>query len=371
MTAPIELLVRHRNGDILGVLDFFRLELTQRWRDVGAWTVETPNNEMGRLLASPGSSLVARRKIRPAQYMTLISGPMTVPSYVRDENGGARITCTGLSDLVRLWDMIATPCPAPYNTIANDIRSGAAETVIKSYVEDHATDAVRSGAAADTAVLTVLSDQGRGGLVTGNARFDILGDLVQSLAIAGGLGMSADNLGFDVYESADRSREQVFSFASGNLNSFAVTGAAPTCTFAIAGGPNEGVDRVFRTAYRNDDPSWGRNVERFFDQRSAQSVAEMDQKNQEELEKGQAIQQIAINPIDRPHREYGIDWNLGDTVLCEGIVSVVTDITLTYDESGLQIRPAVAIGGNQTELALRFFDEIRAVYRRVRALERR
>ena len=113
-----------------------------------------------------------------------------IPKRSKDANTN-RAVISGPDDNIWIKNRQAWPCAPDYSLpnifpdAANDVRSGTADEVIKGFVSANCTPA---GWDAERAVprLTVAPVTGIGSAITTQARFDILSDIVNAAALAGG-----------------------------------------------------------------------------------------------------------------------------------------------------------------------------------------
>jgi hypothetical protein len=209
--------------------------------------------------------------------------------------------------------------------------------------------------------------------VTGRGRFQVLGELLQSLAISGGeMNFSVVDMTFDVSMPVDRTGDAVFSVESGNLVEFSYSKKAPKATNMIVGGGGELTDRKFLLGFNAvENDRWGRRIEVFRDRRDTVDTQEMLQTLQEELSSQAEENAVSLRPIDVPGREYGTDYEVNDLVTVEGIEARIAEVRITLDENGETISPSVASSSTvAAQSILRSFDAIRTLQRQVRDLQR-
>lgn len=224
------------------VTDLVKLEAVLRHNAVGTWVLELDRNSAAAELMLAAEGLVIVRNGR-----TLLSGPRTVRQTVL-AGGRHTLMLAGVDDTVWLDRRLALPVPAgpPYIAQAYDVRKGAAETVLRAYVDAN----LGPGATVPRrlAGLTLPADQARGAAVTGVARFQPLLEVMQELALAGGVGFRVVQVGLglqlEVYLPADRTRAAVFSTELGNLAGYDYSDELPTATYAYVAGQGEGTART-------------------------------------------------------------------------------------------------------------------------------
>lgn len=354
------------------------LQVVLRYNDIGSWQLTTPATTSARYAASAGNGLVIRRDGR-----TLIAGPTTSYTETWDDSnqGPGTFTITGRDDLVDLARQLAEPDPlvAGTPTQAYDRITGPAETVMRSYVDRNIGASSLTGRVRHRMGQT--ADQGLGDSVTGNARYDVLLDLITSLATVAGLGFRAvqgtDGTAlFDVYEPTDRSDTAVFSRGGGNLIGYSYTLSAPTATHVTVAGQGEGVDRsVVDVANLTAEDDWDAVVRVFNDRRDTADNDDYLQQAAETLADGAATAGLSITPVDLPTLTYGQHYDLGDRVAVDiddttRITDILTQVSFTVNSSdGETLTPTVGQGDAGQTPGL--FTALRALGTRVGLLERR
>lgn len=356
------------------VTHFTSLEVVLRHNKPASWVLSgvDPSSDAATTLAQPGAGIIVRRG-----EDVLVSGPVTRPERRWNTQEDA-YDFAGVSDDIWLERRLVNPVPLgpPYTASAYDVRSGVAETVLRSYVGAHAGPGARDERRVFG--LSLAADAGRGTTVVGRGRFQVLGDLMRQLAIAGGdLGFrivqSGSGLQFQVYQPTDLSDSVVFSPGLGNLASYGYVSEAPGANHVIAAGSGEGTARTFVEGGDSGSiAKWGR-VESFRDRRDTADLTELAQSRDEELAEKAETSGLSLSPLDTESIAFSRDYGLGDkvSVMVDGvrISDVLREVRVTYDENGETVTPVLETPGNQT--GPRVFDEVRALRRRVRDLERR
>lgn len=369
------LYVRDSTGDVIHEIDEYeQFDAVLRDRDVSSWSFSAPPTQATLALGEPGAGIVVQRDGRD-----ILSGPMREDERKWAEGDDALIL-SGYSDDIALWDRIAYPT-VPIGTsgsvfanAAHDVRTGNAETVIKGYVTANLiTGGSFAGGGRAVSGLTAAPNLARGTTVTGRARFQVLGVLLQELSLPGGdLGFGILNNVFDVFEHRDRENEAVFSAEIGNLAEYSLKRAAPVATHVVVAGGGEEVERQF--VIGGDDAAstrWGRRVEMFRDRRDTVDLVELDQTLVEELaDKGEKIE-VSLRPIDTDSVTFDRDYRVGDRVNVEGVTAAIREVAITLDADGETIKPDVASATTASaQSLLRIFDAVRNLRRQVGMLER-
>jgi hypothetical protein len=330
-----------------------------RFNNVGSWTVRIPNGfPNAELLRTPGYGLILT-----GPQGVILSGP-TLSAQLEQgtEDPQGVWVITGADDSIVLEERLAYPTPTTADvteqTIPRDIRTGAAETVLKEYVD------VNIGPSAPTQrqipALTIEDDEARGLTVFGSSRFDKLQELLFGLAAPSGIGYTIkqdDNvLVFGVYEPIDRSAEVRMDIANNQVTRTEYSYANPKTTRAIVAGPGEAEERLFIEGTSAEslqaESLWGRRMETFIDSRGTEELDELNQSAEEELtENGTTIVNISVSPTDDTNMRYGFDWELGDkvTVVVDQTEAqaVVTEVGISIEADGVRVGATV---GNPTSL---------------------
>lgn len=377
------LFVRGADGKELGeVKKFARSTLVIRDRDVGAWSISGLPYKRMLDLAEPGSSLVTER-----DGEELVAGPIDLDE--RNWSAGIdEIVLSGYDDDIHLFDRLAFPSQAMLtsgeafpNASHHVIPASGdlpAETVMKELV---LCNAITGGAwttgpgfTGSRAVpgLTIAPDQGRGLGVIARARFHVLGELLTSLAIAGGdLGFGIKRGVFDVWQHQDRTKQVVFSRELKNLYGYNLKRQAPTATHMIGAGGGEMTDRLFVLKGNNALASlWGRRIEVFRDRRDTTELPEIEQTLDEELFEGGEIFEAKLMPRDTNRASFLDGYREGDVVTVAERPCVIRQLTVNLDENGETIAPEPSLTQANADALLEVFDSVRAIRQDVSALQR-
>lgn len=378
MSKRTKLFVRDPAGDDVGeVKRYAHADMVLRDQDVSSWSIAgIPNSRLIRL-ADPGSSLVVER-----DGEELIAGPLDLDEREWGD-GYDDLILSGYDDDIHLWDRLVFPSAKLTNaglSFANAAYhvvppSGLlpAETVMKEFVLCNAvTGGAWTAGGRGVPGLTLAPDLGRGEGVVGRGRFQVLGELLVELALAGGdLGFGVKNNEFDVYEHRDVSEEVVFSKELKNLYGYRLKRQAPTGMFMLVGGGGEETARVF--AYGGDADAaelWGRRIEVFRDRRDTTEIAELQQTIAEEAFAAGEIFEVELRPRDTNRAQFLTGYRLGDTVTVAERKCVMRTVKLTLDEKGETIEPTPSLTSQNADALLEIFDSVRNVQKQVSALQR-
>lgn len=370
---------------VLEVDHYTQLDVQLRFNDVSGWILNLPAGSPAARAATTQMGLIVER-----DGVTVLSGPVTGYRRLWSDADSA-VTLTGADDILHLRDALARPVPdgPPYDTAEQDVRSGTASTVLRSYV------AANIGPGARRAVpgLVVGPDPVAGNDVTGRARFPVLLDLLKDLALSGGdLGFRVVQVGtalqFQVYTPVDRTRTVILSPLLGTLAAFEYAVEPPTTNDVVVAGGGEGTARVFLEREGADSQeAFKRRVQTFRDRRDTSDPAEMGQTADEELAQGAARTSLSVTPIDTEGIQVGRDYWLGDRVtvvvteedadqdarpaVLDQIQDVVREIRLTLTpDRGEQITPTIGTPETQALNAQRVLAVVRGLAERVGGLER-
>lgn len=350
--------------------DYLRADFVPRFNSPGAWAIELPaDGEPAALLGEDCGIVVVR------DGTTILSGPVDHLERNWGPDGDV-LLASGPDDLIVIDDRIAHPQPGtaapPYGSTAYDVRTGAAETVMRGYVNVNAGP----GALAQRQVagLTVAVDTALGSSITGRGRYQKLIPFLQELALAGGdLGFrvvqSGSSLQFSVYTPTDKTATAIFSRELGNLRSFQYVLRAPRVNYVYAGGGGEGTARTIREGADSDSIiRFRRRIEEFRDRRDTTDVAELDQTIVEELAQGALETELRIAPIDTEALMFMEDYQLGDrvTVVVDDVPlnDVLREVHISLTASGSEIvEPVIGTAGFTGSGV---FDQILGALRRTR-----
>jgi hypothetical protein len=349
--------VRDRALNRIGVIlaqDLVGATMVVRFNNTGTWSLQLPYaHPMGELLRLPGYGLL----VTGPNGETLISGPtLTAKLNQTMDNVDGTWQIEGASDDIILSERLAYPTPTTADvtaqTIPQDVRVGAAETVIKQYINANiGADAVAARQIID---LSVEVDQGRGSTVTATARFETLQELFYNLAQVGGIGyrtsQSNGTIDFSVYEPVNRSATIRMDIQNRQLSNSSYSYGTAKVTRAIVAGRGEAENRIFvertSTDSLNAEVDWARRIEVFHDARQSESTDELNTAGDELLvDLGKTIVEMAVTPTDDTKMIYGVDWFLGDTVTIVAnnieATAVVTEVGIQVAEDGVRIGATV------------------------------
>lgn len=375
--------------------DVADLKVNLKWQALGDWSIQLPaaHPAVG-LLSRPGWGMVVTRG-----DTVLMSGP--TGKVQRDRSAASpagTATITGWDDSIVLSDMLAWPSPGTIDLAAQDgtggsgydERSGVAETVMRAYVNANIGPAAPTGR--KIALLDLASDLGRGTTVQGSARFDKLGELLATLANAGGgLGFRVrqndTRLLFEVTAPRDLSAKTRFDIDNGTIAALTYTYGAPAATVAIDGGAGVDATRIWQATTTADSVAaealWGRRIERVVDQQNEADPDALDQGGADSLkDDGKTVTSLTVDLIDSDDRMFGRDYGLGDKVTvvvapdalaADGeVTGIISAAAITYGPAGYQAKALIGDPDAAANAPLqRLARAQKTQARRVSALERR
>lgn len=343
---------RERIGQILPQ-DLVGATFIVRFNNVGSWSIQLPyGHRLGELLRQPGYGLVVT-----GPNGTIMSGPtLTAKLTQSQDNIEGNWQIEGASDDIYLTERLAYPTPTTADVSAQtsgyDIRTGAAETVIKQYID------ANMGTSAPTVRqvpgLSIETDLTRGATVYATARFDTIQELIYDLAQIGGLGykisQAGDGVEFGIYEPLDRSDTIRMDIQNRKLSSSTYSYGTAKVTRAIVGGRGEAQHRIFVERSNSDslaaETTWSRRIEVFKDARNSEDLDELNTAGDELLvDLGKTIVEMSVTPSSDQTMVYGTDWGLGDrvTVVANDIEStaVVTEVGIQIASDGIRVGATV------------------------------
>jgi hypothetical protein len=382
-----ELTVEVRNSDLerVGQVPDYNLVgalFITRFNNVGSWSLRMAYADpLADLLRTPGYGLL----VTGPDGSTIISGPTLSAQLAQspDDVRGEWVI-EGSSDAVVLVERLAYPDPSEPDvgaqTVSHDQRFGAAETVIKGFVDDNFGPSAPSVRQVEN--LVVATDLARGVSVTQSARFTQMQDLLFGIAEFAGLGYDVKQINtdlvFDVFEPTDRSDLVRMDIENQQLSSAEYGYSLPKFTRAIVAGQGEAVERLFieRTSTESlqAETLWNRRIEFFRDARQAEEIAELEQLGDESLaDDGQTIVSLSVTPSDDLRMKYGRDWGLGDivTVVAGNIetTAVVTEVGIIIGDDGVRVGAVVGTPAS-TDFEARLVSKLNNQDERISNLER-
>lgn len=369
--AEYAIRVRDASRNLVGEVAIQNALFTLRYNNVSAWAIQIDANDpLAGDLAADGAGIQVLRVLRdPATGQRLSGGVLfSGPRWGRVRQMQGRVLiASGYDDLLRLQGRWAYP-GGTYNSGTHtyssdyDTRTGAAETVIRGYVDANAGPSAIANPAGISRVVSGLvldTDQGRGATVTGHARFDqlILPDgtgLLQQLAQSGGMGFRLAQIGtslvFSQYVPTDRTASVIFSDALGNLADFSYQEDGPDFTqggncIAVAGAGTGAARLIIARADTDSISRWGL-FEGFQDARDTSDLATMQQRGDAALAQAAVQTQFACTLAPQRAIVYGQDFSVGDvvTVVVDGVsfTNVLREVQIKLDTQGAEtVTPAV------------------------------
>lgn len=326
-----------------GTITYTQLKAIPRYCDVGTWRVECKLTERAVQAAAAGWRVLIDDE-------SGIYGGYVTEAEIALNDRVPRLTLSGMDDMIWLRYSLAWPLPTAAigsQSVAYDVRTGTASTVLTAYVA-----ANRGPLATNTSRripgFTLSADPLIGATVTGRARFTQLLELLQGLAITGGVGFRMRptgidrNMVFEVYSPPSLGGVARFGLGLNNLQSLKWRITAPTATAVVGGGRGEETARDFvELTDAAELAAWGR-LEGFFDYRSASdsdALAELTQGTQRKLDESGATQFVEIQPVDTPRLAFGTGYQLGSEVKVDvynGITlsAIIREVEITVERSG-------------------------------------
>lgn len=341
-----------RVGQILPQ-DLQNFSFAIRNNGVGSWNITLPaTHPLVDVLKTPGSGIIVS-----STTQVLFSGPTLSAKNVADFVSPKGFwELEGSTDNILLTEKLAFPTPTvadpALQSTSYDTRVGSAEKIMKEYVD------VNIGPSATTqrkqTNLTIEAGDTLGPTLTYSARFDNLNRLIYAVATVSRLSYNivqeGSNLVFKVFQPTNRSASIRLDIDNGQLEKTEYTYRAPEVTRVIVGGAGALTQREFIQRTSTDSVAaetlWGRKIEQFKDQRSAQSEDELFNAGDEELEeRGKTIETVVVIPKENNNMVFGKDWFLGDTVTVvvgnEEITQIVKEVSVVVNDSGLTLQATV------------------------------
>lgn len=235
-----------------------------------------------------------------------------------------------------------------------DTQTGAAETLIRHYVEVNAVSAQdASGNPAPqrnipNLILETAPATGRGTVCTYSARYETLAEILEALSYAGGIGWDIEfDRGFKRFifritvgtdHTSTSARPIIFRPELNNVESLEyLFSLLDSKTLAYVGGSGENASRVVAPVYLTAaEPSGFSRRETFVDASNTSDLSELTTAGQSELLQtaGSISLDAALNSSFQSV-QYQVDYDIGDTVTVEysGVATVDAVIISIVDET--------------------------------------
>lgn len=380
MSVKIE--VRDSDLDHIGQIDDWQSLSVQRiWNDAGRWTIDLDADTWGAGVLDEDHGITIDYNGRH-----LVSGP--VDQIKRSKKGDSnRVVFSGPDDNIWIKGRQAWPCApsygllAPFPESAYDVRTGDVDSVVKGYVE---ANCLASGWDDSRQVdhLVVADRNGVGTAVTCQARFDMLDELINAAALAGGdIGWQVIEqdgaLVFDTFEPIDVFSTVKFSVGLGNLAEYEYEIQRPSQNWVIVAGQGEGDARTF--VILQDDASvekWGRIEGPLVDRRDTNDIDQLMQSAVETLAKATGTLSIAATVNDTDGMVFWTHWGLGRRVcvVVDGVpyTEIIREVDVTWDnaDTPVSIRPLIGSPQARRPEVPAIFANQRRTAQRISKLER-
>lgn len=233
-----------------------------------------------------------------------------------------------------------------------DTQTGAAETLLRHYVDVNCINALDgAGDAASARVIPQLAlsdtDGGRGVTCTYSARYETIAEILETICNASGLGWEVDfdrdsaTFVFDVISGTDHSEQSIdpiiFKLELNNLKTIDYQSSQiDTKTLAYVGGSGEDASRIVQEVYLTDsEPTGFARHETFVSASNTNDVGELVTVGESELhERSGELSLSAEIDLNFSAQQYLRDYDLGDivTVQYTGVASVDVRIIGIIDE---------------------------------------
>lgn len=229
-----------------------RFEAIIRYCDVGTWTMDVDAGLPESVLLVEGGGIIVWAEGLDAP---LFSGPLKTISRKWDEaNPGELITFSGVTD--ELWLNERVIYPDPFQPLGSqpDRQSGTITAAgALSYLTHYN---LAAGALPERRhPYVIVDDVDVGPTFSLSARFDVLGEYLQKIALSSGYGYQMihnnENIRFRIFKPVDRSGTVIFSPDLGNLAGYNYGISAPTATRIIVAAQGEGKDRYLKEYVAN------------------------------------------------------------------------------------------------------------------------
>jgi microcystin-dependent protein len=302
-----------------------------RMNSLGSWSIRLPNTVLDAsgvrvphalcaVLRTQGSGVIFT-----GPHGVVLTGPMTFAEMeATSDDPSGQWTIEGTSDVLALARPTAFPQPSNSNpatqTVSNDVRTGLAEALMRSYVSANIGPAASSERQLPD--LSLAADGGLGISLSKSPRFQNLLELTQEISLGSDLLFDvvqvADGREFRVSAPQDVSSLVRWDIANNQLSKSKYGYSAPGVTRVFVAGQGEGTERtiveVTTPASLLSEAIWGR-IERFVDQRNTDDISELTQAGLEVLAtEGTTVTSLEVVPSSAMADGFGVDWFLGSWV---------------------------------------------------------
>ncbi len=369
--------------DLLAEIDNYEsLLFTRRWHEVGEFELRINRHKRHTELLQRGNLIMlgaSRKKVGIIRHREI----------ELDENG--KKTENWLVKGIALKGVVAQRITVPPAGDSHDRASGAAETVMKHYVNNHIVNPADVKRKID--MLMIASDQQRGSQISWESRFKNLADELIEISKASGLGWDVildfqqKKWIFDVYEGRNLTVNQtenppvIFSpqFESLKQLSF-VESDYNYKNFGYIAGQGEGADRRVVTVGETEGLS---RIETFIDSRDiseqdenqqalpeAEIIAKLQQRGQQKLSEFAEEFFLEGQVLTNSPFVYEKDYDLGDIVTIQnrewGVTrdARITEIKEIYEPRGFQIE--ATFGESRPTLVKKLKQELNQISGEVR-----
>jgi len=343
MNTAYQVFVRNRLGKRVEMVnDFSSLSMTLNYNKAGKWTlILAAGTDAARALEEEQSGIIVTKNGK-----TVMSGLKRKMKRDWDRSKDT-LEINGVDDLGWLENRTLYPDPAgpPFNT-EYDTRVGAAESVIKAYIQHNFGLLARTERRIPG--LLVERDYGRGNTVRGDARFHSAPAFLEGLALIGEIGYRIVDMVFETY-IPKKNQSVLFGADWGNLSAFSYAVEAPKANCVIARGKGSGKAAYAEAADSDSIRRWGR-IEMFVNESSTASEEKLLQKANETLAKNGERISLTITPNEFGYA-FGEDYDIGDIVRVDldsgSVEGQVQQATITINQSGETVKPVIGTSGEQ------------------------
>lgn len=361
------------------VTTYSSISLELKFNEVGSGELLAPADDwLVEAVTTPGNQVIVIR-----QNTVFGGGPIEKPGAIEwgPEGGVGNIRVNFASHEVHLAGRLTYPNPALAATdaaqpLAYTATAANAEVVLRDLVNLNAGPGALTPRRVPDLILGALASVGTN--VTVSTRFEVLTEVLRTVALAGGgLGWRIEPVGstleFQVYAPTDRSEDVRFSRSLGNLRALTTDPEAPTGNVAIVGGDGTGDARTIVARTNSSSVTlWGRK-EIWVNQGGTGAVTgELEQAGDIALTEGDETTGIQATAVDTQWARYGTDYFLGDLVGIElvpgtAVSDLVTAVTLTATpDRGAEISPTIGSERRGSHQAR----QLRELAKRIGRLER-
>jgi len=256
------------------------------------------------------------RRIPGYDWYKEFEGFHRISGFEMASDGKETFTSSG----VNYKDLLSRRVIAEYAGSSGATKSGAAETVIKEFVDEQIGPSAPAGD--QVSGLTIEADGAGGDAVSISRSYRNLMEVCQEIAAIGGGDFDVVGNGdgawqfkwYDGQLGTDRRTTIVFATGFGNMENPRLTKYPATANYVLVAGQGEGTDRQWEERPTSGAPTGIDRRTVFRDARDTSDSSTQQARGDAELDAGKASNELTFGVIQTERYQYGEHYELGDLV---------------------------------------------------------